>query len=371
MEPGSGRVHRRSSFFRHALGVFLAVAVLASAGARPDSGRAQDRSGDAGAAITRGTAYLIARQHADGSWEDHVGFTALAIAALVPTGSETHPGAADAVTRGLAYLDRWARADGGIYQVEHPYYSTAVAVLAFKAAGAAKYQSRIEAARDFLVGLQAREETGFTEAQPGFGGTLIGDGKTNLDATVWVLRALGEARLPPEHPYWARALRFIARCQNWKATNDQPWAGTDGGFIFAPGFSFAGATKSYGTMTYAGLSAYRDAGLRRDDERVEAAFRWLRANFTARENPGLQKQTLYHSYFYMTTTLGRWGVDTFTDGTGMVRSWRRELVEAVLARQQADGGWANVEDPRWYEDKPVLATSFAVKALREATAQNR
>jgi squalene-hopene/tetraprenyl-beta-curcumene cyclase len=160
----------------------------------------------------------------------------------------------------------------------------------------------------------------------------------------------------------------VTRCQNWKATNDQPWAGTDGGFVFSPGFSFAGGTTSYGTMTYAGLGAYLDAGLPAGDERVVAALRWLGANFTARENPGLQKQTLYHSYLYMTQTLGRWGVEALVDGKGQTRSWRRELVEAVLASQQTDGSWSNTDDPRWYESKPVVATSFAVWALKRATA---
>lgn len=356
-----------------AIAALLVASLLLPAAAGRAVALAQDKSegADITAAIARGSAYLIAQQQNDGSWEDHVGFTAVAILALLPTSSRIHPGGADAVARGLAYLERWARPDGGIHQEEHPHYSTAVALLAFAASRDPKYRDRIAAARDFLVGLQAREDNGFTNAQPGFGGTLIAGGKSNLDATAWAMRALGEARLPREHPYWARALRFVARCQNWRSTNDQAWAGTDGGFIFSPGVSLAGGTKSYGTMTYAGLSAYLDAGLRRDDDRVEAGFRWLRGNFTARENPGLQKQTLYHSYFYMAMTLGRWGVDTFVDGAGKVRSWRRELVESLLPRQQADGSWANVEDPRWYESKPVLATAFAVKALREVRAGDR
>jgi squalene-hopene/tetraprenyl-beta-curcumene cyclase len=346
-------------------------ATLSALGAGMALAQPQAVPRDAGAAIAKGIAYLIARQQADGSWEDHVGFTAVAILALVPASSGAEPRAGDAVARGLAYLERWVHPDGGIHQEEHPHYSTAVALLAFAASGEAKYHGRIAAARDFLVGLQAREETGFTEAQPLFGGTLIGGGKSNLDSTYWAMRALGEARLPREHPYWTRALRFVSRCQNLRPSNDQPWAGTDGGFVFAPGFSFAGGTKSYGTMTYAGLSAYRDAGLRAGDPRVEAALRWLRANFTAQENPGLAKQTLYHSFVYMAATLGVWGVDTFVDDAGQTRSWRRELVDSLLSRQQPDGSWANVEDARWYEDKPVLATSFAVRALREATAAIR
>jgi squalene-hopene/tetraprenyl-beta-curcumene cyclase len=259
------------------------------------------------------------------------------------------------------------RPDGGIYQEEVKHYTTAVALLALVKSGDARYRPQIAAARDYLLGLQAREENGFPPSNPLHGGTLIGDGKANLDASFFAARAVKEAGLPRDHPYWARLIRFVSRCQNLKQTNDQPWAGSDGGFVFSPGFSFAGGTTSYGSMTYAGLSAYLDAGLTRADERVEAALRWLGARFTTRENPGLGSQTLFHSYFYMAHTLTRWRTPALVDGAGTSTPWRAELAQALHGRQRADGSWAN-EDPRWWESNPVLATAFAVRALKEAAA---
>ena len=351
-------------------GLAAAIAACALVMAVPGpraAGAAGGASADAArAAIAKGAAYLLAQQQPDGSWERHAGLTAVTILALLPRAPEVPPAAGDAVARGLAYLDRMAQPDGGIYHDDLRHYTTSVAMLAFAASGDPAYKSRIAAAREFLLTLQAREENGFPPADPRFGGTLIGEGKANLDATFFSMRALAEAGLPRDHPYWGRALRFVTRCQNAAPANDQPWANADGGFVFSPGFSFAGGTASYGSMTYAGLSAYLDAGVPRGDDRVEAAFRWLRANFTARENPRLAKQALFHSYFYMAHTLRRWGVEGWTNGAGPARAWGRELTEALAPRQRADGSWANTEDPRWWESRPVLATAFAVRALREA-----
>jgi squalene-hopene/tetraprenyl-beta-curcumene cyclase len=348
----------------------LAAGLLA---AGPHGSLAADESDPtdaARAAIARGSSYLIEQQQDDGAWEDHVGITAVAILALVAGPAE--PASKAAVARGLRYVELSVRPEGGIYQDESlKHYTTSVALLALAASGDPKHERTIASARDFLVGLQAREENGFAPTHPNFGGTLIGGGKANLDATFFAMRALAVAGLPKAHPYWERALRFVARCQNWKLANDQPWAVTDGGFVFAPGFSFAGGTTSYGSMTYAGLSAYLDAGLPRDDERVEAAFRWVQSRLTVRENPGLEQQALFHSYFYLSQTLRRWAVETIRDGAGQPRSWRGELAAALVGRQRADGSWANTADPRWWEGKPVLATSFAVRTLKEIVDSHR
>lgn len=341
----------------------LVVVVALNAGA---AWREAHASGDgAGPAIARGTAYLLSQQQPDGSWDGHVGITAVALLALMPPPA-TDTGPVDAIARGLAFLARSAQPDGGIYQEDVRHYTTAVAVLAMAASGDPRYRKLIAAAREYLLGLQAREDNGFPPSHPLHGGTLIGGGKANLDATYFSARAMTAAGLAPDHASWARAVRFTSRCQNWEPTNDQPWATSDGGAVFAPGFSFAGGTTSYGTMTYAALGVYRAAGLPRTDERVEAALAWVRRHFTVDENPGLAKQTLYHSYFYLSSALGAWGVDGFTDGSGRTRAWRPELITALRARQRADGSWANTDDPRWWESRPVLATSFAVRALKEA-----
>jgi squalene cyclase len=73
----------------------------------------------------------------------------------------------------------------------------------------------------------------------------------------------------------------IRRGYEYLLTNVQQ----DGGFIYYPGVSKAGATTSYGGMTYAGLKSFIHAGLLPEDDRVQAAYRWIRNNFTVEENP--------------------------------------------------------------------------------------
>jgi len=45
------------------------------------------------------------------------------------------------------------------------------------------------------------------------------------------------------------------------------------------------ALRSYGSISYAGLLSYIYADLQRDDPRVQAAFDWLRGNYTLDEIP--------------------------------------------------------------------------------------
>ena len=57
--------------------------------------------------------------------------------------------------------------------------------------------------------------------------------------------------------------------------------------------------RSYGSMTYAGLKSMVFAGLKPDDIRVQAATKWLRANYSLDENPGLGQAGLYYYYHLM------------------------------------------------------------------------
>jgi squalene-hopene/tetraprenyl-beta-curcumene cyclase len=56
------------------------------------------------------------------------------------------------------------------------------------------------------------------------------------------------------------------------------------------------------------------------------------------------------------------GAETFTDAAGKEHSWRAELSDEILARQQPDGSWVNATN-RWMEDNPNLVTSYALLAL--------
>ena len=47
-----------------------------------------------------------------------------------------------------------------------------------------------------------------------------------------------------------------------------------------------------------------------------------------------------------------------------VADWRRELTTRLLTSQREDGSWIN-ENSRWWENDPVLVTSYALISLSQ------
>ena len=129
----------------------------------------------------------------------------------------------------------------------------------------------------------------------------------DLSNTAFLLDALKDCGAPPDDPAIQRALIFVSRCQNLEsAHNTTGFAAKnpDGGFYYTcavGGASMAGTTpngglRSYGSMTYSGLTSLIYAGLQPDDPRVKAAVAWIRQNYDVRSNPGLGDAGLYYYY---------------------------------------------------------------------------
>lgn len=222
-----------------------------------------------------------------------------------------------------------------------------------------------------------------------FGGAGYGSrGRPDLSNTQMMLDALHDAGVSPDDPSVQRALAFVARAQNSKATNSATWAQAgagDGGFVYTPangGESFASevagegrygeivpagqprSLRSYGSMTYAGYKSMLYAGLTRDDPRVKAAEAWLAQHWTFAENPGLGKQGRFYYLHAMARALQAGQRESITASDGVAHQWRPELIAALVAEQRADGSWANEAD-RWEESEPELVTAYALLALEE------
>ena len=164
--------------------------------------------------------------------------------------------------------------------------------------------------------------------------------------------------------FYDNAIKFLERTQNYQKTNDQPYATDDGGFMYRPGESKAGDTRSYGGMTYAGLKSFIHARLSKDDERVAAAFNWIRKNFSVFENPGLGEQGLYYYYHTMAKAMNIYGDEVIVDGNNTERKWREELADQLIKTQNTEGFWVN-DNARWWENNPVLVTAYSILALEE------
>jgi squalene-hopene/tetraprenyl-beta-curcumene cyclase len=184
------------------------------------------------------------------------------------------------------------------------------------------------------------------------------------------LEGLKAASTDPKDPVWQKAMVFVNRSQNRSESNDQSWAGNDGGFVYMPGWNppeFANGTSSYGGMTAAGLISLLFAGTDKSDPRVQAAYQWMTANYTLDVNPGTNvKHGLFYFYNAFAKVMAAYGADEFTDGKGQKHNWRNELAQRLVSLQGPDGSWVNKDSNKWWEDKPQLVTAWTVIALEHA-----
>ncbi|MAH64939.1 MAG: hypothetical protein CMJ27_00880 [Phycisphaerae bacterium] len=242
----------------------------------------------------------------------------------------------------------------------------------------------------FLQNNQWDESEGVSARQDWFGGAGYGNrGRPDLSNTQMMLDALYDAGVSPDEPVVQKALVFLSRTQNLKATNPAAWAqagSDDGGFVYTPandGESFGSAAagegrygetmpagvarslRSYGSMTYAGFKSLLFAGLGPDDPRVAAALGWVRDHWTLSENPGVGQQGVFYYLHAMARALRASGLDEIVDADGTKHDWRAEMIAELARRQRPDGRWFNDAD-RWEESRPELATIYACLALEEA-----
>ncbi len=342
-------------------------------------------------AIDKGLAYLKTQQLPDGGWATEKQPPAITALVLKPFARDPKTGPqADFVKKGFDRLLSFQVESGGIYKDAIANYNTAISVSALAAANNPEYKPAIDKAITYLKGLQwapgvvgpkgesiADADRTMWDGGWGYGGSS----RPDMSNTQMALDALHDAGLKPEDPAYQRALTFLTRAQNRSESNDQPYAGNDGGFFYTPargGESMAGhldladkkEPRSYGSMTYAGLKSFIYAGLNKTDPRVKAAHDWIKKNYTLDENPGMgaadpekSKHGLYYYYHTMARALKAYGEPTITDANGVAHDWRKELAAKLITLQQADGSW--VGDKRWMEDNPIITTSYVVAALQE------
>ena len=312
------------------------------------------------AAIGRGVEFLLGSRAADGSVGGHPGVTGLALWAVAraPGG----PGKDDPRVKTMtASLVKLAKPDGAIVAGDFATYTTALAVLAFKALDVEP--ELVKKGQAWLADHQFSQSTGTKPEDVNYGGIGYGgSGNADLSNLHFALEALHETQLKGRPEVYERARKFIERCQNRSESNDQKWAGNDGGFVYRPGVSKAGETKSSASMTWAGLKSFIYADVGRNDGRVRDAYAWLQANYSIDENPGLGQKGLFYYYHVMARALTLLGERSVKDRQGVTHDWYAELAHKLLALQRADGSWVNPDGTYW-EDNPAVATPRALLAL--------
>ena len=368
------------------------------------------------ASLDRGIAWLARHQSPRGAWMEgekvvstdqppreaaaSVAVTALALKAFAQSSDRLNPDTLASRDRArdfvLGELDRLGLKGleaGGLGN----YVSSAV-VMGLSAMGTdtAPGEARALATGvNHLVDGQWSQEDGVDPSRDWFGGAGYGrHGRPDLSNTQMMLDALYDAGVSADEPVVQRALVFLGRTQNLKATNPADWAQSgadDGGFVYTPangGESFASqaagegrygetmpegaarSLRSYGSMTYAGFKSLLFAGLDASSPQVAAALDWIRGHWTFAENPGLDQQGVYYYLHAMARALRASGIETIVTPDGVEHDWRQEWIAAVTARQNADGSWRNDVD-RWEESRPELCTVYATLALEEALKGTR
>ncbi len=333
----------------------------------------------------KGARFLLATQEADGGWlsPSGPGITSLALKALIqePSIGPQHA----AVRKGVEFVLKSQRDDGGIYAAEglQKNYESSVALSMFSVMHDSANDKRIAALRKFLIDNQWDESEQKSIDDPWYGGAGYGNGKRpDLSNTQMMLEALRDSGLSQDDPAYKRALVFIARCQMLGERNDQAFAkgATQGGFIYSPangGESKAGVVEAdgkkelrcYGTMTYSGYKSMLYCGLTLDDPRMQAAAQWIRRNWTLDHNPNMPEKQSQEGLFYYYHVFGRalqaMNTDIVIDAAGREHVWRDELARKLHKLQKDDGSWVNEAD-RWMEGHPALTTAYAMLALQAA-----
>jgi squalene-hopene/tetraprenyl-beta-curcumene cyclase len=342
-----------------------------------------------------GYAFLEKNQNPDGSWSN-AGFPALT--GLVTYAFLTSADYIDSkekpefIHKALDFIVDNAHENGAIYKDGLPNYNTSICIMALLAANDVKYHPYILKARRYIASLQLDQgEKGQTD-QSYDGGIGYGTkDHSDMSNTYMALEALKASKFLESDDQlavymdlkglqkatldWDAALKFIERCQNLPGYNDQAWSSADeknkGGFVYFPGNSQAGeetlkdgkkALRSYGSMTYAGLLSFIFADLKKEDPRIQAAYGWIKKNYTLKENPGVGQQGLYYYYHTMAKALTLYGDDYLAIENKDAVDWRKELAVKFVEEQRENGSWINAS-ARWWENDPVLVTAYALISL--------
>ncbi len=326
-------------------------------------------------AIARGVKFLQSKQEADGHFSDvqMPALTALPLWAFVSGGQ----GKTEGAKKAAAFVLKTQRPDGGFY-VPKPgrggsglgNYNTSVCVSALFESGLAPTRAILDA-RTYIASSQL---TGDDTMAGGFGYDRASRRRyADLSNTSYALDAMrrtekaedfrpkGEARADLN---WDKAVQFVTRLQETSGERA-------GGAAYNQRTAQAGTDtnktgriqlRAYGSMSYAAVLSMCHAKLTRADPRVKSALEYCSRFWTVDENPGMGNQGLYYYYDILARALSVAGVAELAQPDGRKVNWRNELAAKLLALQKPDGSWVN-DNNRFWENDPVLVTSFAILTL--------
>jgi len=372
--------------------IVLLIARSAAAGAADDlvgagsDGAAAVRRAAWNASCRRGTEWLLGRQADDGGWHSETygsmqagtGCTALVVLALAAAPTAEGGAESAAICRGVKFLTSRPADDGLVVAPDgtrdSPLYSAALTLLVLAESTDRDHEAVRVRLAEGLKAYQRTERNGWRRDETDFGGWGLSRsadrtgrfGPSNVSLTSVVLQALDRAG-SLDLAVRDEALLFLDRCRN--RSGDQRY---DGGFVFTPrsdeplnkegdlvdanGNRFP---RPYLAPSCDGWLARRACGEPVDSPESRATLAFIRRE--ARDVPpfaghGADRGLAFYTVAARSLVLTR--ADT-SEADGEDGLWGEELIR----RQRRDGSWSN-PDPTMREDDPLIATAFAVLALR-------
>ena len=327
-------------------------------------------------AIGKGLGFLMSRQAGDGSFSDPQMPALSALPLWAMTCGKNGEAKSECAKKAAKFVLSTQRKDGGFY-VPKPgrggsglgNYNTSVCVSALYESKLAPVQSILDA-RTYIASSQL---TGDDTMAGGFGYDRLSRRRyADLSNTSYAIDAMrrteGAEDFRPKGQKradlnWEKAIEFVSNLQEKQgeraggaAYNERtPQGGV------STNSSGRVSLRAYGSMSYAAVLSMCHAKLSKSDHRVKSALEYCSKYWTVEENPGMGNQGLFYYYDILARALSAAGVDTI-DCNGKKIDWKKELSAKIISLQKKDGSWAN-DNNRFWENDPVLATSFAILAL--------
>ncbi|MFA5795012.1 MAG: prenyltransferase/squalene oxidase repeat-containing protein [Candidatus Brocadiia bacterium] len=352
--------------------------------------------------FNKGLKYFVSKQLSDGAFPDlegksDVAFTAMGLIILAESPEDTRKQYQVQIVSAVNYILPRQEPTGAVIDAKKfpafEIYKTSLALVALKTVQpfmeksvADRIEPVVKKATDYLT----KSQYGPESADKDFGGwgydEKKGNPNANLSTTAYAMDALHLAGLAKDSDTYKRAVEFLAKIQDSSEYNKFRATENTGGFAYSPVESKGGEKTTpdgkkvlvpYGSMTYAGLKSFIYAYIDKNDPRVQAAYNWIRLNYTLDENPGLRtdaepnlgKQGLFYYYHTFAKSLDAYGEKTLVTADPSVvpagkkeHLWANELVDKLAVMQKPDGSWSN-EVSRWWEDFAPLATSYSLMSL--------
>jgi hypothetical protein len=337
-------------------------------------------------AASRAAAWLWTQQAADGGWHSATygilksgqALTPFVLCALLDVGPEVAAPPAGAVERAMGFLRASIDGHGRVGTrdpdvLEYPNYATSYALRCFLRVDPSGDAVRVRRMTAYLLSQQYGEERGFSPSDPAYGGWGMGSerkrgdpGHMDIAHTRCVLEALRAAGADPP-PMRSRAEDFLRRMLHGAGAGPED----EGGFWFSPVVLSANKSAprgerfgAYATATCDGLLALLAAGVPNDDARVLAARAWLDRHPALHEVGGipLDGPTPWSPALLHYHLAARADVERALGPSSSV-PFRDRAAAVLLPAQRPDGSFVG-DSPLMKEDDPLIATAFALAALR-------